>query len=179
MVPTHPDGHGGLGFLGQTPAAFTSVSFAVAVVIGSTWRHQLLHHNTNLMALKMPAIVLSALVALIALGPLAFFVPRLMALRHRAILEYGTLGQIHSTAFQNKWIQQRADHEAELLTAREISILAAFSRSYENLKRLNPFPADRLDFLALAASLALPMIPVVLTALPLLVVTKGLLSALK
>jgi hypothetical protein len=179
LFPTHPDRHGGLGFLGLTAAAFAPVSFSVATVIGATWRDQLLHHDINIMALKSPALVLLGIIATIALGPLLFFVPRLALLRFHGLVEYGTLGQIHSAAFHSKWFEQRADHETELLTAHEISTLAAFSKNYEHVDHLVPFPADRMDFLALALSLALPMLPVVLAVFPLIVVMKGLLKALK
>lgn len=39
LVPTHPDEHGGLGFLSLTPIAFAPIVFAATAVIGSTWRH--------------------------------------------------------------------------------------------------------------------------------------------
>jgi hypothetical protein len=178
LFPTHPDRHGGLGFLGLTAVAFAPVSFSVATVIGATWRDQLLHHVTNIVAFKLPAIVLLGMVATIALGPLVFFVPRLALLRFHGLVEYGTLGQIHSAAFHTKWFEQRAD-QSDLLTAHEISTLAAFSKSYEHVERLIPFPADRMDFVALALSLAVPMLPVILAVFPLIVVVKGLLKALR
>jgi len=179
LVPTHPDGHGGLGFLGLTPVAFTPVSFAAATVIGATWRRELLLHGVNLMAFKLPAIVFVVIVALVAFGPLAFFVPRLAALRRQGILEYGTLGQIHSTDFHEKWIHQRKGHEGEFLTAPESSCLSDYGQSYQKLAALKPFPADRGALIALAVSLVVPMLPAVLAAFPLVVVLKGLLEALR
>jgi hypothetical protein len=38
-----------------------------------TWRHDILVHGAKLMSFKLDAIVLLILVAIIALGPLAFF----------------------------------------------------------------------------------------------------------
>src|SRR5271154_5433792 len=81
LVATHPDQHGGLGFLGLTPVAFAPVAFAAATVIGATWRHEILHNGANLMSFKLPAIVMAVIIALVALGPLACFMPRLAALR--------------------------------------------------------------------------------------------------
>jgi hypothetical protein len=178
LVPTHPDGHGGLGFLGLTPMAFAPVSFAAATVIGGSWRHEILHQGANLMSFKLPAIVLVGIIASVAFGPLAFFVPRLAALRRQGMLEYGTLGQIHSIDFHEKWIRQRAGHEAEFLVAPESSTLADYGQSYERLERMKPFPADRGTFIALGLSLALPMLPAILAVIPLVVVLKSLLQAL-
>jgi hypothetical protein len=179
LVPTHPDEHGGLGFLSLTPIAFAPIVFAATAVIGSTWRHEILAGRGNLMTFKLPAIILACLVILIALGPLAFFVPRLAALRRRGMLEYGILGQLHSADFHEKWILSRAGHEAEFLTARESSTLADFGHAYEKLKDLKPFPLDRDALIVLGLSLLVPIFPVILAAIPLVVVLKTLLEALK
>lgn len=105
---------------------------------------------------------------------LAFFVPRSAALRRQGILEYGTLGQIHSIDFHEKWIRQRAGHEAEFLAAPESSTLADYGRSYTRLEQLKPFPTDRGTFIALGLSLVLPMLPAILAVIPLAVVLKSL-----
>jgi len=179
LVPTHPDEHGGLGFLSLTPIAFSPVIFAVTCVIGSTWRHEILAGRAILMTYKLPAIILVCLIALIALGPLAFFVTRLAELRRQGVLEYGVLGQLHSMHFHKKWILSRAGHEAEFLTAPECSTLADFGSAYEKLKELKPFPVDRDALIALALSVLIPIIPVILAAVPLVIVLKTLLQALK
>lgn len=179
LVPTHPDGHGGLGFLGLTPVAFAPVSFAAATVIGATWRHDILEHGVKLMSFRLDAIVLAILVAVIALGPLAFFVPRLTELRLQGILDYGALGQIQSVDFHEKWIRLRAGHETEFLAAPESSSLADFGSASQKVAELKPFPADRGALIALAISVAVPMLPVILAVIPLIIVLKDLLNAMR
>jgi hypothetical protein len=179
LVPTHPDEHGGLGFLSLTPIALAPVIFAATCVIGATWRHEILAGRANLMTFKIPAIIFACLVGLVALGPLAFFAPRLAALRRQGILEYGVLAQLHSMDFHEKWILSRAGHESEFLTATECSTLANFGQAYEKLEDLKPFPVDRATLVGLALSLLIPILPVILAAIPLVVVLKTLLEALK
>jgi hypothetical protein len=179
LYATHPDDHGGLGFLGLTPVAFAPVSFAAASVIGATWRHELLRHEANIVALRLPAIVLVIITALIAFGPLAFFIPRLNELRQRGILEYGVLGQIHSAEFDNRWIRHRSGRETGFLTAPEITALSDYGRSFEKLERLSPLPADKVAFITLAASLVVPMLPVILAVVPLTIILESLLKALR
>ena len=179
LVATHPDGHGGLGFLGLVPVAFTPISFAAATVIGSTWRHDVLSHGSKLMSFRLDVIVLLILVAMIAIGPLAFFVPKLAELRHQGILEYGILGQIQSRNFQDKWISRRTGYEAEFLAAPESSSLANYRSSYSNIAKLKPLPVDQGVLIALAISIGLPMLPVVLTVIPLIVVIEDLLKAMR
>jgi hypothetical protein len=48
LFPTHPDEHGGLGFLSLTPAVFSPIAFAASTVIGATWRYDILHHGAHL-----------------------------------------------------------------------------------------------------------------------------------
>jgi hypothetical protein len=116
---------------------------------------------------------------ILAFGPLLFFVPLLGKLRRQGILQYGILGQIHSTEFHRKWIEHRKGHEGELLAAPEISSLIDFSGSFENVEGLQPFPLDKGAFVGLVLSIAIPMLPVILAEIPFVEVLKGLLSAVK
>jgi hypothetical protein len=179
LVPTHPDHHGGLAFLGLTTVAFTPISFAASTVIGANWRHEILTHGAKLMSFKLDAIVLVIIMAIIALGPLVFFIPRLARLRYQGILDYGVLGQIQSTEFDEKWIHCRAGHEAELLTAPESSSLADFGSAASKVADLQPFPVDRGALIGLALSIGIPLLPAVLAVIPLIVVIQDLLKAMR
>jgi hypothetical protein len=179
LIPTHPDGHGGLGFLGMTAAAFAPIAFAATAVIGATWREEILYHRAHLMDFKFPAIALLVIVVLVAFGPLVFFVPRLAALRRKAILEYGILGQIHSAEFHEKWILHRAGHESEFLEAPDSSTLTDYGTSYEKIERLQPFLADKGALYTLAACVAIPALPAIVAEIPIVVVLQDLLKALR
>ena len=179
LIPTHPDKHGGLGFLSVTPPAFAPITFAASAVIGATWRYDILHHGAHLKDFMLPTIALGVIVAFVALGPLVFFVPRLAALRRRGILEYGILGQLHSTEFHQKWILHRTGHEAEFLQAPESSTLADYGQSYEKIEELNPFPAGQQDLIPLALAIAIPAFPVIIAQIPVAIVLQDLLRALR
>jgi hypothetical protein len=179
LIPTHPDHHGGLGFLGMSPLAIASTVLVASAAIGSTWRTQILNYGAHLKNFKIEAIVLLAVVLLVAMGPLVFFVPKLNKLRRQGILQYGTLGQLHSTEFHRKWILGRTGHEEEFLAAPEISSLIDYADSYENIEKLQPFPFDRSALVAVVLAFAVPMLTVVVAEIPFVTVLKGLLSALK
>ena len=179
LAPTHPDGHGGLGFLGLTPIAFTPTAFAATAVIAGTWRHEILHHGANLMSFKLPAIVLAVIIALLALAPLLFFIPRLSALRHDGILDYGVLAQIQVRAFHEKWVLQGDGRTSEFPGSTEGRALASFGQSYQRLEKMNPFPADKGALVALALSVVVPMLPLILSVIPVATVLKLLLKALR
>ena len=179
LVPSHPDQRGGLGFLGLTPVAFAPISFAATLVIGAEWRREILTHRAHLMDFKLPAIALVVVIAVIALLPLVFFVPRLTALRRIGVLEYSTLGQIQMTEFHEKWITHRAGHESEVLTEIESGNVIDYSSTYDRIKQLVPIPVDVGTLIPLALSILVPALPVVLAEVPIAVVLKGLFEALR
>lgn len=179
LVPTHPDGHGGLGFLGLMVVGFTPISCAVTAVIGATWRHEILHGNAHLMNLKLPAITLVVIIAILALLPLLFFVPQLATLRRKGILDYSTLGQIEMTEFDEKWIEHRAGHESQVLTEMESSNVIDFSATYDRVKQLIPLPVDRGTLIPLALSIVIPALPTVFAEIPVAVALQDLLKALR
>ena len=181
LAPTHPDLHGGIGFLGMSPLAIAPTFFAAAAAIGATWRAEILRGggSVHLMSFKFDAIVLLAVVLIVALGPLVFFVPKLARLRRRGIFEYGTLAQLESRAFHNRWILHRAGREEEFPASPEPSTLTDYGSSYQNIEHLQPFPFDRGAFAALILAVSIPMLPVVLAEIPFAEVLKGLLSAVR
>jgi hypothetical protein len=176
-VATHPDHHGGIGFLGLAPMGFAPIAFALSAAIGSNWRDQILHDGAQLTTFKVPAVVLLAVILIMALGPLVFFIPRLAKLRRSGIMQYGVLAQIHSTDFHAKWILHRAGHEEEFLATPEASTLTDYGASYENIERMQPFPFDKGAFISLALAVVVPLIPAILAQIPLAVVLKDLLQA--
>lgn len=179
LVPTHPDHHGGLGFLGMSPAGIAPTIFVGCIAIGSTWRTEILMHEAHLLDFKIDAMVLLAIVLVIAMGPLVFFVPRLVRLRRQGILQYGILGQIQSTEFHKKWILNRKGHEDDLLAAPEVSTMIDYSASYDNIEKLLPFPIDLGALFWLILAIVVPILPVVLAEIPFISVMKGLLNAVK
>jgi len=177
LVATHPDHHGGIGFLGLSPIAFAPIAFAISLAIGSNWRYQILYAGAHLASFKIQAIVLLAVILIVAMGPLVFFVPRLGRLRRSGIMQYGVLAQIHSTDFHEKWIEHRAGREEEFLAAPEVSTLTDYGSSYDNIEAMQPFPFDKGAFASLALAVAVPMLPAILAEIPLAVVLRELLKA--
>ena len=114
---------------------------------------------------------------MMALGPLVFFVPGLGKLQRSGIMQYGTLGQIHSTGFHTQWILGGTGHEDNFLAAPEASTLTDFGASYENIEKMQPFPFDKEALVSLALAVALRLLPAVLAPIPLTLVLKDLLEA--
>jgi hypothetical protein len=62
LVPTHPDQHGGVGFLGLSPVAITPTFLVISAVIGATWRAEILREHVHWLSFKIEAIVLFGVV---------------------------------------------------------------------------------------------------------------------
>jgi len=179
LMATHPDEHAGLGFLGLTSSAFAPIAFSATAVIAATWRNEMLLKGAHLLDFKLPAIVLIVFITLVALGPLAFFAPRLAEVRRRGILEYGILAQLHSTEFHEKWILHRAGHETEFLETSDSSSLADFGTAYEKIERMNALLIDKGSLYTLGAAIVIPALPMILAQVPLGVLISDLLKALR
>ena len=179
LVPTHPDQHGGIGFLGLSPAAITPTFLVISAVIGATWRSLIFREHVHWLSFKIEAIVLFGVVLIVTLGPLLLFVPRLTRLRRLGIFEYGALGQFESMQFHQRWILHRAGREEEFPATPEASTLTDYGSSYQNIEHLQPFPFDQGAFVGLILAVALPLLPVVLAEVPFATVLKALLEAVK
>jgi hypothetical protein len=131
------------------------------------------------MDFKLPAIVLIVVIGLVALGPLAFFVPRLAALRRKGILEYGILGQLQSAEFHEKWILHCREQETEFLIAPDSGTLALYGNAYERIEKLSFLLADKGSLYTLAAAVLIPALPMILAEVPIAVVLNDLLKAMR
>jgi hypothetical protein len=178
LVATHSDLSGGLGFLGLAPTAFIPIAIAVSTPIGGVWRQQILHEDVRLASFTLPAVILVALIFMLELGPLCFFIPKLERLRKRAKLEYGVLAQTHASEFHRRWILN-PDSQQEQLLAPGVTMLTDLAISYTNIKRMLLLPVDKISLIGLALGVVIPLFPVVLAEIPLSVVLKAFVQAVK
>jgi|SRR5450631_2079891 len=179
LAISHPDQHAGIGFLGSSSQAFAPIALAIATAVGATWRYEILYAGAHITSFKLPAIALLALILVIALGPLAIFIPKLAGLRRIGILQYGSLAHLQSSEFHEKWILHRKGRESELLAAPEVSTLTDLAASYQNIEKVKPFLFDKGSVVALALAIVIPLLPAIAAEIPLQVVFKNLLSAMK
>jgi hypothetical protein len=168
----------GLGFLGDVPKAFGTVVLAISVVIGATWRSQVLYGSAALSSYKLPAALLSVLILCIFFLPLLLFTPKLIKEKKEGILKYGSLQHLHSLQFRQKWLDEHNRHAEELLGSPDVSSLADISASFKNVEDMRVFPFKKSVALTLIVCLALPMLPVLTTQIPFKELLKSLLEAL-
>ena len=167
LVPTHPDRHGGLGFVSKLPSAMFLVSLAVSAVLASRWMHDVVFHGQSIIAFKLPLLVFVALWSILLLLPLLVLAPRIAALKRKALLDYGALVGSHGRLVHRRWILGRPVAGDALLDAPELGPVADIAATYELVEKISPLPIGKTTLTAIAVPIALPMLFVAAQQIPL------------
>lgn len=166
LTPTHPDGAGGIAFLGQATSPFGVLLFAVSAVAASGIATRILFGGGKLAEFQWAYLVLFVIAVLVFLGPLLIFIPKLMKVRQQGLLEYGTLASRYTHAFHRKWVASMAPAEQMLLGNSDMQALASVANAYQTIKSMRPIPAQLSDIVALVIPGLIPAVPLIVTVLP-------------
>ena len=167
LVPTHPDMHGGLGFLSAVPGAFSVVILALSSVLCAGWAHDVKYHELSLESLRLPAAAWLVLVMVLFLSPLLVFAPPLARARKLARLDYAALVARHGRAVRERWINGKpVVTEQPLLDAPEIGPVADTIAMYDAVARMRPVPVGRFSLIAVLVPAIVPMIIVIALRVP-------------
>ena len=110
----------------------------------------------------MDAIGLIAFFVLFLLGPLLVFTPGLSRAKRAGLADYGKLASTYVTAFANKWIRGE-ENDSELLGTGDIQSLSDLGQSYSVIREMRVVPFGLQDITRLAATTAVPLLPLALT----------------
>ena len=166
LLPTHPDRAGGIGFLGGSSYAFAPILFAQGALTAGLIVSRIFYQGQNLLSFKMTIAAVVAFFVLVILGPLTMFTPHLSRTKRSGLAAYGTLATDYADEFDQKWIRGGAKGEAILGTA-DIQSLADLGNSYAVVREMRLVPFALSDVGQLAAAVALPLLPLLLTVMPL------------
>lgn len=178
LVPTHPDGAGGLGFLESLPFAFSPVVFALSTVLASRWAHDVVYHDVHVAALRMPMIAFLVVALVLFLAPLLPWQRPLAAAKRRAELEYGVLVAEHGRLVRRRWIEHEPVGDAPLLSAPEIGPVADTLALYEAARKMRTLPIGRRSLIAILLPAAIPLLVVLAIEIPVKDLLLGLLKTL-
>ncbi|GAB4343827.1 MAG: hypothetical protein Kow0099_22610 [Candidatus Abyssubacteria bacterium] len=107
------------------------------------------------------------LMLVIFLGPLLVFSSKLYEVRRKGLLEYGALADEYVRSFDRKWLRGKAPEGESLIGSADIQSLADFGNSFEVMRKMRPFVFNLSTMISLAGAAAIPMVPLVLTEIPL------------
>jgi len=166
IVPTHPDGAGGLGFLEQLCIGWSPVVFGISAVLASRWAHEVVYHDVAVQSLRLPMLAFGVLALVLFLSPLLVWMPRLGAAKRAALLEYSALVGRHGRLVRRRWILREPVDDSGLLGAPEIGPVADTLALYESVRKMRALPIGRQALVAIALPAAIPMLGVVAIEVP-------------
>jgi hypothetical protein len=178
LVPAHPDGMGGLGFLQKLPKAFIFVTLAMSAVLAARWIHDSLYHQIALDTLKLPLLSFAILWGLTVLAPLFVFSPIMISTRKKAMRQYSALLADHGRLIHQKWILGQNVGERDILDSPELGPSADIQTIYVAVKNMRKIPIGKSCIMPILVPVALPMIIVAATQIPLMKILTTLFKAL-
>ncbi len=178
LVPTHPDKVGGLSFLSNTVFAFVPLLLAHGALLAGLLANRIFYVGAKLPDFAIDIIVLVAFLTCLVLGPLLVFSPQLAHAKRLGMREYGTLAERYVREFDEKWLRSRAPAREPLLGSGDIQSLADMGSSYDVVQGMRFAPFTNFAVVFLAAATAAPMVPLLLTMMPVEELLKKLMGML-
>jgi hypothetical protein len=178
LTPIHPDGAGGLAFLGKGAVAFGVIVFALSSVASAAIASRILFGGATLEEFELIYAALIVLVLFVFAGPLLVFAPKLFRLKFDGLFRYGTLASQYTQAFDHKWLGGNKPAQESLLGTADIQSLADLGNSYELVRKMRIVPIEMIDFVGIALPAVIPALPLAATVMPVGDILKGVLKLL-
>ena len=167
IVPSHPDGAGGLGFLDRIPGAFAPITFAISATLASHWAHLVVYHGQTLNAFAGPAGLFVVAWMLMLLAPLATFVPSLHVAKEAALPGYAGLVAQQGRAVRRRWIEGAIRTDVPALEPDGVGPIADAAQMFGAVKAMRKIPISRASMAAIVVPIAVPMLFVIALQIPL------------
>ena len=176
LVPTHPDGAAGLGFLGGVHAVFGAFLAPVSATLAAKGVLWVQYGEGTLESFRNAGIAYIVIALAITLGPLLVFMPKLIVTKRRGLLEYSGLALEYTRRFDQKWLREARAADQPLLGSGDIQSLADMANSFSVVKTMRIVPSSTRNAVPLVLALTLPMVPFLAAIIPLQQILKLLLQ---
>ncbi len=163
---THPDKAAGLGFLGESLAAFVPIAAAQGVLLAGMMADRILFAGAKLTDFKVEVFGGAVFLLLVFVGPLMVWFPKLARVKRAGLRAYGALGQSYVLGFREKWLSG-VSQEEPLLGSGDIQSLADLGNSYAGAEQMRLAPIQLASVGAFLAAFLAPIAPLLLTMMSL------------
>ena len=175
LIPSHPDGVGGLKFVSSSLRGFRLISFALGAVVAGSIANRQIHQGAQPLDFKNLVIGLMIFLLILFAGPLTIFCKKLRETKRRGGFEYGALARTVGTQFEAKWLRQNGSFDETSLEVQDFSATTDLYSVTANVYAMREMPFTMRDLIGpIAISAMLPFLPVALMAIPLKVIIQGL-----
>jgi len=177
LTGTHPDRAGGLGFVSFHQGVFALLTFAVGCGVSAAAANRILYAGATLVSYKVPIIGIAVGAVILGTAPLLVFTPRLLAAKRKGWSTYTRFSSDYVLKFEKKWFAEGGTAE-ESLGSGDIQSLADLGGSFERLAQMQVVLLDRRVILSFLLAAVGPMLPLLLTIMPLKEIIRVLFKAL-
>ncbi|WP_454832418.1 hypothetical protein [Pseudoxanthomonas wuyuanensis] len=162
---SHPDGSGGILFLGESQFRFVVLALAGGILVSGNCMNHVMHLGESIDQQKHLVIAYVLLSVGCLLAPLLLLGRRLFGVKQKALLAFSELGHSAASDFRSRWLAQH--RQKSLLDSGDPSSLADYGSVYATVRSMSIFPMTRATILWFFLLSALPFLPLFIIAMPL------------
>ena len=166
LVPTHPDGVAGLGYLEVVQTHFIFLVLAISALVSASFAEEISSGKTAF-DVVYPALALTvALDLALVFCPPYFFALKLRVCREKGLRDYMELGARYVNVFEEKWLGATSSSEQSLLGTPDLQSLADLSTSLNIVRNMRSAPVSTRLLITIVVAGLLPMLPLFLFKYP-------------
>ena len=178
LVPIHPDGAAGLGYLEVVQTHFTALVLAISIVVSASFAEEISSGKTVFEVLY-PAFALTLIVELVLIFlPPCVFAFRLRACQEKGLSDYMVFAARYVNDFEKKWLNASAIPADPLLGTADLQSLADLSNSVGIVRNMRWVPVSTRLLVTVVIAALLPMLPLLLFKYPIAELVQRVLSKL-
>jgi hypothetical protein len=165
IIPAHPDGAGGMAFIGLSVQIFSVLACCCGIVVAGSLVNRIAHGGGSILAYHMVVLGFAAVMVMLFAGPVLVFSPKLLEARRQGILEYGSLARRVGVRMEQKWIGPASAVDDGALSAPDFSATTDLYSIVANAYAMNIFPVALVSLGLLIGGALVPFIPAVLMSM--------------
>ena len=165
LVPTHSDGAGGLGYLEIVHTHFAPLILAISAIQAASLAEDLSAGTAAFEAIYPALAIVLVVDAVLFLGPLLLFTPKLWACRVKGLSDYMEFAASYVSGFDRKWLGADA-HLEPLLGTPDLQSLADLGNSVNIVRNMRWVPVSVRMLRDFAVAALVPMVPLLLLKYP-------------
>jgi hypothetical protein len=166
LVPTHPDGVAGLGYLEVVHAHFTPLILALSVIPSAMVADGIASGAITIEAMTPSLAWILILDAVLFIGPLFLFTPKLWACRMKGLRDYTELAAHYVRDFDRKWLKQDSPKREPLLGTPDLQSLADLASGVAIVRTMRWAPVSLRLIGTFVGAVLLPILPLLLIQYP-------------
>jgi hypothetical protein len=165
LVPTHPDGTAGLGYLEVVHTYFTTLVLAISAIQAASLAEEISIGAASIEIIYPTFALTLAIDAALFLGPLLILAPKLWACRVKGLNDYMEFASLYVSNFDRKWLGADAPSR-DLLGTPDLQSLADLGNSIETVRNMRWMPVSLRLLKDFALAAVLPFLPLLLLEYP-------------